>query len=148
MEAQNIARVGRKIPWYRQLVVIGYLSFLIGLGVRSIVKDDARCGWLMFTKQVDCDLNYAWVTADGSLEPVPNPRVACVAAPAARSKERRRRWPPSAATHGSAIGWADPRRRAAVLVACVPDSSTPHSSRLARLATGPSAGHGRVRDGL
>ena len=34
-------------------------------------------------------------------------------------EERRRRWPVAAATHGLTRGWADPRRRAVVLIARV-----------------------------
>ena len=34
-------------------------------------------------------------------------------------EERRRRWPVAAATHCPTRGWADPRRRAALLVARV-----------------------------
>ena len=63
-------------------------------------------------------------------------------------EERRRRWRPAAATSCLTIGWADLRRRAALLVGCVLNSSTRPSSRLARLASGPSAGHGRFWDAL
>jgi hypothetical protein len=35
-------------------------------------------------------------------------------------EERRRRWPPAAATSCLAMGWADWRRRASLLVARVP----------------------------
>ena len=65
-------------------------------------------------------------------------------------EERRRRWPPAAATHRMTMGWADLRRRAASL-ACLPRprrrqvvavsgiADTPSSSFLARLAARPSA---------
>ena len=35
-------------------------------------------------------------------------------------EERRRRWAPAAATYEMTLGWADPRRRTALLVARVP----------------------------
>ena len=63
-------------------------------------------------------------------------------------EKRRRRWRPAAATSCLTIGWADLRRRAALLVGCVRNSRPRPSSRLARLAAGPSAGHGRFWDAL
>ena len=72
----------------------------------------------------------------------------------------------AAATHCQTLGWADLRRRAALcsrrhrgggdmpdarasgLVGCVLATSTRPSSRLARLASRPSAGHGKFWDAL
>jgi hypothetical protein len=47
------------------VVVIGFLSLVIGLGARSIVTGDGRYGWGMFKHQVEYDIDYQWVLRDG-----------------------------------------------------------------------------------
>ncbi len=56
-------------------------------------------------------------------------------------EERRRRWPAAAATSGRTMGWADPRRRAAWLVARV--LVVEYATLLAPCAAGGSAQRGR-----
>ncbi len=58
-------------------------------------------------------------------------------------EKRRRRWPSGAATLSLPIGWADLRRPAALLVACVPQElvrGDPRALRVSQL--GPSQGTG------
>ena len=68
-------------------------------------------------------------------------------------EERRRRWPPGAATHRLTIGWAELRRRAALLVGCVLATSTRPSRALRGSQLGPAQGtgdsgtHSKVMDG-
>ena len=54
-------------------------------------------------------------------------------------EERRRRWAPAAATYEMTLGWADPRRRTALLVARVPGILVCYAPRALRgLRLGPA----------
>lgn len=49
--------------------MVGFLVFLAGMGIRSIVLQDSRFGWGMFMHQVNYNVTYTWVYEDGFLHP-------------------------------------------------------------------------------
>ena len=53
----------------RQAAVIGFLGVFVTLGVRTLVAQDARLGWGMFTYQINYQLSYEWVLEDGTTRP-------------------------------------------------------------------------------
>lgn len=54
---------------FHQLILLGCLSLLVGLPIRSLVLRDARFGWGMFGENTRYLVVYEWVLADGSRQP-------------------------------------------------------------------------------
>jgi len=52
-------------------VVLGFLALQLGLGLRSLLLEDARLGWGMFCYQTNYTVAYEWVLADGTTLPFP-----------------------------------------------------------------------------
>lgn len=52
----------------RQLVVLSFILLLTGLGVRSLVLQDSRFGWGMFTHHTRFEIQYHWILEDGTRE--------------------------------------------------------------------------------
>ena len=52
-----------------QLILVGCVSLLVGLPVRSLVLRDARFGWGMFGENTRYLVVYEWVLDDGSRQP-------------------------------------------------------------------------------
>lgn len=52
----------------RNTVVVLFLLLTFGLGTRSLVTDDARYGWAMFSSTAEYHVRYAWVFVDGTRE--------------------------------------------------------------------------------
>jgi len=48
------------------LFIVGFLILNIGLGIRSLITDDSRFGWGMYSSQSQYRVKYAWIFADGS----------------------------------------------------------------------------------
>ncbi len=53
----------------RTFLVLSYLGILIGLGIRSLVLDDARFGWGMFSSQANYRVEYYWIDEEGHRTP-------------------------------------------------------------------------------
>lgn len=49
------------------VVIVVFLVGAISLGVRSLLTQDSRFGWGMFSHHTSYSLTYSWVMADGSL---------------------------------------------------------------------------------
>ena len=73
-------------PWHLQAIVVLFLAALAGLGLRTIVLDDARFGWGMFSKQLDHRTKYYWVLDDGTRVATPLGRE--LAYPASKINDR------------------------------------------------------------
>jgi len=54
------------MAWSLNAVVVAFLGLLVGLGIRSLVLEDARLGWGMFAYQTNYSVSYEWVLADGT----------------------------------------------------------------------------------
>ena len=56
----------KSIPLYLQALVVVYILLLFGLGVRSLVEDDTRFGWGMFSYELQYSISYSWIDAYGN----------------------------------------------------------------------------------
>ena len=54
---------------FRQLLIIGFLTGLLILSVRSFRAEDFRYGWHMFRYGLAWQVKYYWVYKDGSIKP-------------------------------------------------------------------------------
>jgi hypothetical protein len=53
----------------RNLVVVAWSGALAFLGVRGLVREDARYAWGMFNYVMHYNVTYSWRMADGTLAP-------------------------------------------------------------------------------
>lgn len=53
----------------KNFLVLAFLVFLIGLGLRSLILQDARGGWGMFGHFIQYKVKYEWVLMDGETLP-------------------------------------------------------------------------------
>lgn len=51
---------------FKSLIAVSFVVTLLSLGVRSLVTQDTRFGWGMFSHQTSFVITYDWVFPDGS----------------------------------------------------------------------------------
>jgi len=51
---------------FKSLIAVSFVVTLLSLGVRSLVAQDTRFGWGMFSHQTSFVITYDWVFPDGS----------------------------------------------------------------------------------
>ncbi len=62
--AGQLVPAGAHPAW--NLVLVGFLAMLVSLGIRTLVFEDARLGWGMFSYQMNYQTRYEWVMEDGT----------------------------------------------------------------------------------
>jgi hypothetical protein len=65
----NDTALRHKSSW--SLLVVAFLALQVTLAARSLLLEDARLGWGMFSYQTNYSVAYEWVLADGGARPQP-----------------------------------------------------------------------------